>query len=268
MVKHAAKKPTVLVIAGHDPSGAAGIHADIESIQACGANSATLLTATTTQDTGRFADLQPQSAEIFAAQARLLCADQCFSACKIGLLGNVQIAGVVATLLPRLGNIPIVLDPVLRTGSGAAVAGEALERVLGNELAALTTILTPNAAEARHLTGATDVADAADELLRRGAQAILITGADEETPTVINTLWRRGVDPMCFEYPRLAGTFHGSGCTLSASLAAYLAQGHDIPGSARLALDYTWLALSLGWQWGHGQLHPDRGAAGRKLVAP
>lgn len=268
MVKHAVKKPTVLVIAGHDPSGAAGIHADIESIQACGANSATLITATTTQDTGRFAELHPQDAEIFAGQARLLCADQCFSACKIGLLGNLQIAGVVTTLLSQLGNIPVVLDPILRTGSGAAVAGEGLVSILGNELAALATILTPNVAEARQLTGATDIADAADLLLRRGAQAVLVTGADEETPTVINTLWRPGAEPMSFEYPRLAGTFHGSGCTLSASLAAYLAQGHDIPGSARRALDYTWLALSLGWQWGQGQLHPDRVAAGRKLGAP
>jgi hydroxymethylpyrimidine/phosphomethylpyrimidine kinase len=268
MVKHEVKKAAVLVIAGHDPSGAAGIHADIESIQACGANSATLVTATTTQDTSHFAGLHPQSAEDFVAQAQLLCADQRFSACKIGLLGDVQIAGIVANLLPQLGNIPIVLDPILRTGSGATVAGEALEKVMGNELVALSSIMTPNAAEARQLAGAISIEDAANELLHRGAQAILVTGADEGTPTVINTLWRPGAEPVRFEYPRLAGTFHGSGCTLSASLAAFLAQGHDIPESARRAQDFTWLALSLGWQWGRGQKHPDRVAAGRKMAVP
>lgn len=261
-------EPVVLAIAGHDPGGAAGIQADIESILACGGAGATLITATTSQNTGHFAGLHPQQAEHFAAQARLLCTDERFAACKIGLLGSLPIAREVAILVPQLGDIPIVLDPILRTGTGSAVADPGLEEFMLETLLPLCTIVTPNAAEARQLSGARDDADAARALLGRGARAILVTGADEGTPAVVNTLWRAGLEPLRFEYPRLAGTYHGSGCTLSSSLATYLAHGHDIVEAARRAQEFTWLALSLGRQRGRGQLHPDRMAAGRKLAAP
>lgn len=268
MATHAVNDRVVLAIAGHDPSGAAGIQADIESILACGAGSATLITATTTQDTCRFGGLQPQPAETFAAQARLLCADQHFSACKIGLLGSLSIAREVATLLPQFGTIPIVLDPILRTGTGSSVADPKLVEFTLLGLITQGPVVTPNGAEVRQLTGVASISDAAQVLLRHGARAVLVTGTDEGTPNVLNTLWRPGMDPVRFEYPRLPGTYHGSGCTLSSSLAAFLAQGHDIAEAARRAQDFTWLALSLGRQRGHGQLHPDRAAAGRKLAAP
>lgn len=258
MPVHELNIPTVLVIAGHDPSGAAGVQADIESIAACGAACASLITATTTQDTTRFVALHPQQVQVFSRQAKLLCADQCFAACKIGLLGDLDVAQAVADILDHLPDVPVVLDPILRTGSGSSVADAALAGFIGGSLAARSTVLTPNAAEARQLAGVDSLEAAARELLRRGAGAVLVTGTDEDTPAVVNRLWHCDGAPLCYEYPRLDGVFHGSGCTLSASLAAFLARGHDVPDAARRAQDFTWNALARGVRRGRGQLHPVR----------
>lgn len=265
MPVHELNLPVVLIIAGHDPSGAAGVQADIESIQACGAASASLITATTTQDTTGFLAMHPQHVEDFARQSQLLCADQRFAACKIGLLGNAAIADVVTQVLERLGGLPVVLDPILRTGSGTDVADPALATVLAGRLARLATVMTPNVAEARALTGASSPEAAAHTLLDRGAGAVLITGADDDTPTVVNRLWLGTGMALQFEYPRLEGVYHGSGCTLSSSLAAFLAAGNTVPEAARLAQEFTWHALAHGGRRGHGQLHPNRsaGASGR-----
>lgn len=262
MPVHELDIPVVLVMAGHDPSGAAGVQADIESVAACGAACASLITATTTQDTSRFLALHPQQARDFARQAELLCADQRFAACKIGLLGSMEIAVAVAQVLDRIPQVPVVLDPILHAGVGTGVADGSLAEFIGSTLAARSTVMTPNTAEARQLTGADTPEDAARELQRRGAAAVLITAADEDTPVVINRLWYGTDDEIRFEYPRLDGVFHGSGCTLSASLAAFLALGHDIPAAARRAQDYTWNALARGGRRGRGQLHPVRMAPG------
>jgi len=257
--------PRVLIIAGHDPSGAAGIQADIESMMACGVGSASLLTATTTQDTTRFVSLHPQRVADFAAQAELLLADMRFSACKIGLLGDPGIAECVCSLIPQLGEIPVVLDPILRTGTGAAVADTRLIDCIRNHLLPLSTVVTPNLGEARLLSGRQSSADAAQKLLTLGAKNVLITGADEDTPGVINTLYQRDGSQTEYEYRRLAGIYHGSGCTLSASLAACLALEFRIGDAARRAQDFTWSALSAGGRIGRGQLHPDRIRAGHEV---
>jgi hydroxymethylpyrimidine/phosphomethylpyrimidine kinase len=258
MTTHEYTKPLVLIIAGHDPSGAAGIHADIETMFACGVRCASLLTATTTQDTARFASLQPQRLEDFSAQAELLLADMRFSACKIGLLGNSDIAECVISLIPRLGGIPIVLDPILRTGTGAGVADSTLFEAIRDRLLPICTVVTPNMAEIRILSGCETGAEAAQKLLALGAKNILTTGADEDTPSVVNTLYQCHGTQTEYEYRRLAGIYHGSGCTLSASLAAYLARGFNIEQAARRAQEFTWSALAAGGQIGRGQLHPDR----------
>ena len=255
----------VLIIAGHDPSGAAGVQADIETMLACGVRCASLLTATTTQDTTRFVSLHPQRVADFAAQAELLLADMRFSACKIGLLGDPGIAKCVCSLIPQLGEIPVVLDPILRTGTGAAVADSRLIDSIRNHLLPLSTVVTPNLAEARLLSGCESSADAGQKLLTLGARNVLITGADEGTPTVINTLYQKGGAQTQYEYRRLAGIYHGSGCTLSASLAAYLALGFKIGDAVRRAQEFTWSALSAGGKIGRGQMHPDRIRAGHEV---
>jgi len=265
MPLHENTRPLVLIIAGHDPSGAAGLHADIETLFACGAGSASLLTAATTQDTAHFVSVQPQRPEDFAAQAALLLADMRFSACKIGLLGSADIARRVKRLLPQLGDIPIVLDPILRAGTGTAVADAALSEVIRIQLLPHCSVITPNRAEARLLSGCESVDLAAQNLLAQGAKNVLITGADEDTPNVINLLYESHGAKTSYEYKRLAGVYHGSGCTLSASLAANLAHGLSIEEAARRAQDFTWEALAAGSRRGRGQLHPDRRQAVDKM---
>jgi len=257
--------PLVLIIAGHDPSGAAGIQADIETMMACGVRCASLLTVTTTQDTARFVSLHPQRVVDFAAQAELLLADMRFSACKIGLLGDPGIAECVCSVVKQLGEIPVVLDPILRAGTGAFVADTSLIDSIRNQLLPLSTVITPNLAEAQLLSGCEARAEAGQKLLALGARNVLITGADEDTPGVVNTLYQRDGDRTQYEYRRLAGTYHGSGCTLSASLAAYLALGFGIGDAARRAQEFTWSALSAGGRIGRGQMHPDRIRAGHDL---
>ena len=265
MPTHENSKPLVLIVAGHDPSGAAGVQADIETMLACGVRCASLLTATTTQDTNRFVGLHPQRPEDFAAQADLLLADMRFSACKIGLLGSSAIADCVKSLIPRLGEIPVVLDPILRVGTGIAVADAALFAAIRDRLLPMCTVITPNLVEARLLSGCEANAEAAQKLLALGVKNVLATGADEDTPTVINTLYQNKGTPSEYEFRRLAGVYHGSGCTLSASLAAYLAHGFDMEQAARRAQEFTWLALAAGGRIGRGQLHPDRLQAANKV---
>lgn len=264
MTTHQHSKPVVLIIAGHDPSGAAGIQADIEATFACGVRCASLLTATTVQDTTCFINALPQRPEDFAAQADLLLTDMHFSACKIGLLGNAAIAEIVINLIPRLGGIPIILDPILRTGTDATVTDGALFDAIRDRLLPICTVITPNAAEARLLAGRETGPEVARQLLTLGAKNVLVTGADEATPSVINTLYQSDGRQTRFEYRRLAGVYHGSGCTLSASLAAYLACGFDLEEATRRAQEFTWLALSAGVRIGRGQLHPDRMQAASK----
>lgn len=251
----------MLAIAGHDPSGAAGVQADIETISACGARCATLITVLTAQNTSRFAAVRPQRAEDLREQAQLLQADMEFAACKVGLLGNAAIANIVADVLAAQRHVPIVLDPVLRTGTGVDVADRPLLEVLEARLIAMCTIITPNHAEALALTGCVGSREAAQHLLETGVHAVLITGADDDTPAVINTLYRRAAQPVSFEFPRLPGVYHGSGCTLSASLAAFLALGMDLHDAVQRAQEFTWKSLRAGRKIGRGQLHPDRFAA-------
>ena len=257
-------RPLVLIIAAHDPSGAAGIQADIETMLACEARCASLLTATTTQDTNRFVNLHPQRAEDFTAQADLLLADMRFSACKIGLLGSAAIADCVKSLMPRLGGIPIVLDPILRAGTGKMVADAALFAAIRDRLLPICTVVTPNLAEARLLSGCEANAEAAQKLMSLGVENILVTGADEDTPSVNNVLYQRNGTKSEYEFRRLTAVYHGSGCTLSASLAAFLAHGFNMEQAARRAQEFTWLALEAGSRIGRGQLHPDRMQAADK----
>jgi hydroxymethylpyrimidine/phosphomethylpyrimidine kinase len=251
----------VLVIAGHDPSGAAGIQADVETLLMCGVPCASLVTATTTQDTCRFLALHPQHPGDFTAQARLLLDDQRFSACKIGLLASAAIADAVAQLIPQLGEVPVVLDPILRTGSGTDVADRQLIDVLRRRLLPQCTVITPNAAEARRLAERENLAAAAAALLDLGARNVLVTGGDEPETDVHNQLWCRDGTMERYANPRLPGVYHGSGCTLSSALAAFLARGLALPEAARRAMDFTWAALRHGRQRGRGQRHPDRLAA-------
>jgi len=250
--------PVVLAFSAHDPTGAAGIQADIETINRNAGHCISVITAMTAQNTGSFNALLPQSPAAFRQQADLLLADINVNVCKIGLIGSALLVAEIAAILDLQKNLPLILDPVLRAGSGESVASDEIICALRSQLLPRTTVLTPNLQEALRLTGKASREAAAQDILGTGCRSVLITGADESTASVINTFYTEDQDPVQFEWERLPGTYHGSGCTLAAAIAVLLARGIDVITAVRQAQQYTWHSLKYGYLLGKSQYHPDR----------
>ena len=246
-------------MAGNDPSGGAGLAADTQAITALGAHPAPVVTALTVQDTVNAYHVEAVATRLVLAQAETVLQDMPVAAIKLGLLGTAATGKAVARLLRGHPGIPVVLDPVLVAAGGAALAEDALVTVYLEELLRLATVATPNAAECRRLASqATDTAGRAAKLLAHGAEHVLVKGADEATPEVINTLFGRDGIHKTFTWPRLPGNYHGSGCTLASAIAAFLARGHAVPDAVEKAQAYTWETLHQGWRLGKGQMIPNR----------
>ncbi len=250
--------PIILCFSGHDPSGGAGIQADIETLASQGCHACSVITALTEQNSHNVKKLLPQPAEEIFRQANTLCADFKISAIKIGLIGHADTVTVIATLIDSYPDLPVVLDPVLAAGGGTPLASISLIQKIQSELLPKTIILTPNSQEARQLAGQSDLNDCAAQLLDFGCRSVLITGTHEQTDSVINTLYCPNSTPERFQWPRLPENYHGSGCTLASALTAHLAHGDDLVSACFKAQEYTWNALSHGFRPGTGQHHPDR----------
>lgn len=251
--------PVVLIIAGNDPSGGAGLTADIQAVTALGAHPAPVITALTVQDSANAYHVEAVAPQLLVRQAETVWADLPVAAVKLGLLANAAIGQAVAKVLQAHPQIPVVLDPVLAASGGATLADADLVAVYLETLLPLTTVATPNAAESRRLAPqAHTVQTRAAALLARGCRHVLIKGADEDTPEVRNFLYNHDGTHQEFTWPRLPGEYHGSGCTLASALAALLAKGHKIQEAAELAQRYTWETLNRGWRLGKGQAIPNR----------
>jgi len=257
MINSNTQKPVVLVIAGHDPSGGAGIQADIESIANAGCHAATIITSLTAQNTKEVLDIIPQKPAPFRKQIRLILEDMEIASCKIGMIGDVQLIDIIQSELSKM-NIPIVLDPVMGSTSGRSFANDNICKKMLSSLLPITTLTTPNGGEARALSNSTDLNTAANKLLEYGASSVLITGTDEDTDNVTNLFYTANNSPIEYHWERLAGTFHGSGCTLSSRIAALLALGNDLKTSVEDAQAYTWNTLKHGLKLGCGQAQPNR----------
>jgi len=251
-------KGRVLIIAGSDPSGGAGIQADIKTVTALGGYAAAAITALTVQDTTGVKDVHGVASEVVAAQARAALEDIGADAVKIGMLGSRENARAVAELLaPYANEIPIVIDPVLAATSGDALAEEGVARSLRERLFPLAALVTPNAPEAAALTGlevsATDhLAPAGAMLLALGAKAALVKGghlSDREVTDVLVTA--DGARP--FRSPRLDTTStHGTGCTLASAVAVGLAQGLPLERAVARARLYVYEAIRRAPGYGRG----------------
>ncbi len=251
--------PVVLAISGCDPSGGAGIQADIEALASMGCHAAPIITALTEQNTHGASGYQSVDPELIARQIRLVCADLPIAACKIGMIGSAEIAATVREVLAEYTDIPVVLDPVLAAGAGGRLADERTCAALIEHLLPLATIVTPNSIEARRLAPAAATLDqCAHYLLENGAEFVLITGAHEDTPQVINALYGEGRLIETWPWERLPGSYHGSGCTLAAAIAGLLAVGATPLDAVREAQEYTWETLRRGYSIGTGQRIPNR----------
>ena len=251
--------PAVLCFSGLDPTGGAGLQADIEAVVAMGGHPLPIATSLTVQDTHDVKALMPVDPRHVDAQARAILADIPVAAIKIGLLGSLGVVDALDTLLAERAGIPVVLDPIHRAGGGTTLAGDDLMRTVVSRLVPRTTVLTPNVREALRLApGAATIDAAAARMVASGCRYVLVTGADEATPRVVNRHYGPHGLVESFEWPRIEGVFHGSGCTLAAAVAARLAHGATPLAAVTEAQRFTHDAISNGYRIGAGQLIPER----------
>ncbi len=257
--------PIVMVFAASDPSGGAGLQADIMTLSSMGCHPLSVVTALTVQDSAGVEDVLAIDADWVADQARALLEDMSVSAFKVGMVGSVENIAAIAEIISDYPDIPLVLDPVLSSGRGDELASEDMISALRELLLPQTTLLTPNSIEARRLAldesndeDDPGLAECARRLVGAGAEYVLITGTHEHTPQVVNSLYGENGLVRADAWERLPGSYHGSGCTLASAIAANLANGLEIAEAVRDAQDYTWQALENGFRPGMGQYLPDR----------
>ncbi|RUR31107.1 bifunctional hydroxymethylpyrimidine kinase/phosphomethylpyrimidine kinase [Vreelandella nanhaiensis] len=256
--------PVVLVLAGHDPTGGAGLVADSETIAACGGWAVTIPTALTVQNCHNVTRVVPADPSLMRQMAEALSEMQ-IAAIKVGLLADEATLRATEQIIRRFPGIPVVADPVLKAGGGAELSTTQLQKLYGERLLPLVDILTPNRFELAQLTpeitAPLDDTARAVALLSQGCQAVLVTATDEPVPgneqQVVHTLHSPDTTRQ-WQWPRLPEQFHGSGCTLASAIAARLAVGERLPTACEQAQHFTWESLSHGYQPPSGQCLPNR----------
>ena len=254
----------VLVIAGSDSGGGAGIQADIKTITALGGYAATAITAVTVQNTLGVTGVHPIPLEFIAAQARAVLDDIGADAIKTGMLGDVGVVETVAVILEyaaKAGGVPIVVDPVMVAKGGASLLEDAAIGAVKSLMIPRATLLTPNAPEAAALTGLTvettdDLRRAGEALLAMGAQAVLMKGGHVGGERVVDVLMTSAGETT-FEGERIDTRHtHGTGCTLASACATGLAQGLPLEQAVARAWNYVHEAMlrAPGLGAGHGPL--------------
>ena len=252
-----ATPPVALTVAGTDPCGGAGIAADLRTFAALGVHGALAVAAVTVQDTTGVSEVHALDAGLVTAQIRAVCGDLDVAATKTGLLSTPDNVAAVAAQAPALGSL--VVDPVLRASTGAALGGEGLAEAYLRALVPVATVVTPNTDEAAALTGVPvdDVAAmrrAAARLVAAGAGAAVVTGGHLGGRAVVDVVCD-GAGCVELSAPRVpTGNTHGTGCTFAAAVAAHLALGRNAADAARLAQQFVGRALAgaTGWRLGTG----------------
>lgn len=256
--------PIVLSFAASDPTGGAGLQADLLTLASMGCHPLTVVTGLTVQDTRGVDDLLAIDSDWVVDQARKILEDMPVAAFKLGVLGSVENITAIAEIISDYPEVPVILDPVLASGRGDALSSEDMIIAMRELIIPQTTVLTPNSMEARRLAEEDDDEDdpgldeCATRLVALGSEFVLITGTHENTAEVINTLYGEEGVVRSDRWKRLPGSFHGSGCTLASAIAATMANGLDVPEAVREAQEYTWQALAHGFRPGMGQHLPDR----------
>ena len=260
--------PAVMTFAATDPSSGAGLQADILTLASIGCHPLSVVTAITVQDTVGVDSVMVFDADWVNEQARTILEDMQVSAFKIGMLGSVENIAVIAEIMADYPDVPLLIDPILSSGRGDELANEEMQAAMIDLLFPQATLITPNSLEARRL--AFMDADDTDELenasldetaarlLELGPEYVLITGTHERSIEVVNTLYGDSGLIKAYNWERLAGSYHGSGCTLTSAIAACLAHGLTMEEAILEAQEYTWQTLKGAFRPGMGQYIPDR----------
>ena len=262
--------PLILCCSGLDPTGGAGIQADIEAIGALGGHALPVITALTVQDCNNVHGMVATGADLIEQQINTLAAQLPIAAIKLGLLGSVEQVTVISAFAQRSG-LPLVLDPVLKAGGGAPLSTATLRGAVREMLLPVTELATPNLDEARALLDLPEDADAPDcarQWQAAGCRQVLITGGDQASADVANYylpgLTAAAESPAApspgqwFRWPRLPGQFHGSGCTLASAITVLLARGVEAPKAVFRAQAWTHQALQNAFKPSSGQALPRR----------
>jgi hydroxymethylpyrimidine/phosphomethylpyrimidine kinase len=252
-------KPRVLCISGLDPTGGAGIQADIETLIALGCHTLPVISSLTVQTTGNVRATQPCSPGLIRDQIMALLECGLNPDCiKLGLIDSTGTIAVLAEIIKLMPDVPVVADPVLKAGGGFDFSTDELINAYQTLLLPHCTVLTPNVPELYRLNPQTSSEDSAlQATVATGCKHVLLTGTHADTSDVVNRLFGTGLDQR-WHWPRLSGEFHGSGCTLAAAVAAGLAHGQTVAASAEAAQRFTWNALKNAATADVGQSLPDR----------
>ena len=253
--------PKAMTIAGSDSGGGAGVQADLKTFAALGVYGASTLTAITAQNTVAVTAVHELPVDLIAAQIDAVVTDIGVDAVKTGMLSSAAIVETVAAAVQRHALTHLVVDPVMIAKSGDALLRPEAVNALRDRLLPLAAVVTPNLPEAETLTGLSittdaDIRRAAEQIVGRGARAVVVKGGHRAGPAV--DLFYDGVRFQEFSAPRVdTRNTHGTGCTFAAALAAGLAQGQDLMAAVAQAKDYVTEAIRHAYPLGqgHGPLH-------------
>ncbi|PIF44547.1 hydroxymethylpyrimidine/phosphomethylpyrimidine kinase [Chryseobacterium sp. 52] len=246
------KYPSVLTIAGFDGSGGAGIQADIKTASALGCFSTSVLTALPVQNTQGVRKIYPIPVEAVADQIEAILDDIFPDAIKIGMVHTPQLVETIVSTLRKYKKIPLVFDPVMVATSGHRLIEEETIAAITEKLFPIADVITPNMDEASILAGmkveTPEDLYAAGKLIKKlGCKSILLKGGHQETSTITSLFYDEYENYHTFETKKFdTNNTHGSGCTLSSAIAAYLAQGHTLYDSVSLGQDYVYQAIENG----------------------
>ena len=253
MKRHSAD--TVLLFSGLDPSGAAGVSADIETINQFGITPLPIITTLTVQNTKSVTFLEATNNSLIQAQFKSIKEDIDFKVVKIGLLGSSSQIKTIAKLLINRPDLFIVLDPIIVSSSDNELSTDSMIEAMKNDLIPLCSLLTPNLSELSSLAPGLNEQSAVASLK---CPWVLVTTSDSSDVEIEHRLYHHSNLVSKFSYKKLLGNYHGSGCTLSSAISALIATDVSVEESCRRALDYTYQTLLNAKKLGKMQYHPNR----------
>lgn len=259
MAQFDSETPIVLSLSSLDPSGCAGIQADIETTASLGCHCTPVITALCAKDTQSIKDISPVETGLLIEQARAILEDMPVNAIKIGMLGSLENAEAIYTILCDYPDIPVVLDPVTAEYNQELFNSQGIVRAIKALLLPRTTIATPDLVEAHEFAKQADTVDAcAHEILESGCSYVLITGSIRNGEVYGNSLYGDRRLIRNYERPRIKMISHGAGATLAAALTSYIAHGIRLEEAVEQAQNFTWHALNASRRLGMGHCVPNR----------
>lgn len=249
----------ILTIAGSDPSGGAGIQADIKTISALGGYAMAAITVLTVQDTIKVYDLHPIAADVVAAQVKTVMADIMPDAIKLGMMGSAETLKHLSPIIAEHKEIPLIVDPVILSTSGHALLDNSGIEVLISDIFPLTDLLTPNLAEAAQLSGMDNIQSVADmirageRLLDMGVTAVLVKGGHLSGDILTDVLVTQETTYEFSSSKIFTKNTHGTGCTLASAIATGIGQGMTLRDAVGRAHKYVHKAIAQAPGFGRGK---------------